>query len=72
MGDEQINHSKLVRKIEELLNKMLIHFNIAIIIQMSLSQKLELLKKIEIIQSYRQLKKSSNDNQQSKNEEQSN
>ena len=52
MGDEQINHSKLVRKIEELLNKMLIHFNIAIIIQMSLSQKLELLKKIEIIQSY--------------------
>jgi len=38
--DEQRNHSKIVREIEDKLNKMQWDFNVGIIIQMSLDQKL--------------------------------
>ena len=45
--NEQLEHSKLVREIEKKLNLMMINFNIGIIIQMTLEQKMSLYNKIK-------------------------
>ena len=35
--DSQINHSKLIRQIEQMLNSLMIDFNIGLIVQMTLN-----------------------------------
>ena len=35
--DSQINHSKLIRQIEQMLNSLMIDFNVGLIVQMTLN-----------------------------------
>ena len=48
LKDSQFNHSKLIRQIENLLQKLNIDFNEGIIIQMDLQEKLRLKQRIEL------------------------
>jgi len=45
--DSQINHSRILRHIEEKLTQLMISYNSGIIIQMSLVEKLALKEKID-------------------------
>ena len=49
-----LNHSKMVRKIEQKLKNMFIDFNTGVIIQMKLTDKLALKEKIEKVWNYRE------------------
>lgn len=48
--DSQFNHSKIVRHLEKDLNLLMVNYNLSKIIQMSLSEKINLLKLIQTIQ----------------------
>ena len=50
--DSQFNHSKIVRHLENDLNILMVDYNLSKIIQMSLHEKIELLKKTQTVRSF--------------------
>ena len=53
MNDTQTNHSKLARENEADLKYLMIDYNIAQVIKMSLREKIELKKSIDLVKKHR-------------------